>query len=321
MANIPVVEPYDITCGERIEFGKYAALEVIFDQFMSELESYFLDEYNLLFEFDYSIRNGLKFKDYLKSLDYQIPIVTFELSPLKGECLFVLDNRSTNLILQKKAIKSQKKTNIGKHFLINGTNSQDYKSELEGLLFCLDNCWKNIIKVDSKLNKLVFNKIKAKVMAESEACIVVHVLIKQKKFQANWEFCFSAYQLDRIIEEFGSRVLLTGNNKTFQNPMIKEYLTKMLLEESTYEISAELGSLKISQKKLLESYNNQEIIPIKSGIKHNITVNLNQTPILSAQLGSTHNHLSLQINGKYDAIKESVKEDLKPFSAIHFPEN
>jgi len=320
MTNLPEIEPYDITGGEKVQYGRYAALEVVFDQYISELESYFLDEYNVLFELDYSIQNGLKFKDYLKSLAYQIPIVAFELYPLKSECLLILDNRSTNLMLQKETIKSQQKTSIGKNPFADKSDSLALKNELEKLLIHFDDSWKNILKVKSKLNSLVFNKIKAKVMDETEACIVVRIFMKQKQYKAVWEFCFSAYQLDRIIEKFGSRVLLAGNNKTNRNPLIKEYLTKMLLKESTYDLTAELGTLDISQKKLVDSFKKQEIIPIKSSIRHNITVNLNKSPMLSAQLGLTHDFLSLQINGKYEAIKESVKEDIKPFSAIRFPE-
>ncbi|MCP4751533.1 MAG: hypothetical protein GY866_11615 [Proteobacteria bacterium] len=315
----PDIERYDITCGEKIQYGYYAALEVVFKKYIGELESYFFDEFNLSFQFDFEIKTGMKFREYLNGIEQPTPIFIYGLSPLKGDCLFLMENRSANLILAKAALNKSKRISLSNRFQLNAGNSRDIQHTVEDLLDLFQKSWENIFTVNSKLKKLVSNKIKAKVMNPAEACIAVKINMTQNNYAAYWEFCFSAYQLDQIIKKYGAKVLLAGKGEVRENQKIREYFTDLLLKESSYELRGIIGELNISQKELEESYHSEKVLPLKNVLNQNVIIQLNKVPILSASAGVTHENLSLQVNGKFEKVKVDIKQQQKPFSKLQFP--
>ncbi len=313
------IQPYDITCGEKVQYGYYAALEVVFNQFLNELESYFFDEFNTSLEFSYDIITGLKFKKFLERLESPQPIFLFNLSPLIGDCLLTMENRSANLLLAREKLRENRKTAVNNQFILNNSHSNDIQVVIEQLLGRFCDCWEKILPVESKLKKLVSNKIKARILSPVEACVIVRINLRQNHFSTYLEFCFSDYQLDQVIKKFGSKLLLAGNGEARESETTKRYFTELLLSESHYLISGVLGELNISEKELLESFQNQTVIPIKSDIRNNAIVTINEKPLLSASVGMTNDQIALQVNGKYERkmVEEKIKQ--KSFSKIQFP--
>ncbi len=319
MSASPSIRSYDITCGEQVEYGYYAALEVVFKQYLSELESFFFDAFNLTFDLDFDIRTGLKFKEYLNGIKQPSPIFIFELPPLRGKSLLVMENLSANLILSKDKLNKKGKVAIGNRFQINANNYRSIQPIVEELIGLFARSWQKIFKVETKLKKLVSNRIKAKVLNPVEACILVRIDMKHKDLATFWEFCFSSYQLDWIMKKYGSKALLAESNGNQQDQNIKEYFTRLLLEESTYELRGILGKLRISQKELVESYNTQTVLPLKNDLNKNAVVYLNDAPVLSANVGTTNKNLALQVNGKFEKVKGETKQKKRPFTELQFP--
>jgi len=313
------VKPYDVTGGEKVEFGYYAALEVIFKQFLHRLESFYYDEFGLPFNIDFKIDTGLKFSRYIERIKQPLPIFIFELPPLRGDGLLIMDNRSANLVLSKEKLNKNKRVGIDSRFQLNNENNDIVKAHIETVLKLFQESWERIFIVDSKLKKLVSNRIKARVMSPAEACIVVKITIEQAEFQTYWEFCFSAYQLDRIIKQYGSKVLLAGNGEAQENDKIRQFFTDLLIADSAYELKGVLGNLFVSQKQLEDSIHNHTIIPIKNEIDENVVVEINKVPVLSADAGITNNNISVQINGKIENIRVKIKQKDKPFSKLKYP--
>ena len=310
---------YDITCGETVHYGYYAALEVVFNQYLNELESYFFDEFNTSLDFSYEIITGMKFNKYLDSFQKPQPIFLFNLFPLIGDCLLVMENRAVNLLLAKQKLKKSRKTGVNNHFSLNGENSQQIQITIEHLLSLFSGCWEKILPVKSKLKKLVSNKIKARIMSPAEASVIVRVNLNQNQFSTYWEFCFSDYQLDQVIKKYGSKLLLAGNGETRENCLTNRYFSELLLKESNYHLTGVLGELHISEKELLDSYHSQTVIPINNDIRKNVIVTVNEKPLLSASAGVTNDQIALQINGKYEKKKVEERIKQKPFLKIEFP--
>ena len=224
-----------------------------------------------------------------------------------------------NLIFSKDQLNRNKRVGIDNRFRVDIETGEIVKKHVESVLTLFKECWQRIYKVDSKLKRLVSNRIKAKVMSPAEACIIVRINIEQSDFQTYWEFCFSAYHLDRIIKQYGSKALLAGNGEAQEDEKIKQYFTDLLFDDSAYELTGVLGSLMVSQKDLEESYNNSTVIPIQSEINQNAVVKLNSIPVLSGGVGITNDNISVQINGKLEKIKNKIKQMHKPFSPLKFP--
>lgn len=313
------VRNYDITGGEKVEFGYYSALEVIFKQFLHRLESFYYDEFNLPFNINFDIVTGTKFSRYIEQIEQPLPIFVFELPPLRGEGLLLLDNRSANLIFSKEQLHKNKRVGIDNRFRIDTDNCEAVKKHVESVLTLFDESWQRIYKVKSKLKKLVSNKIKAKVMSPAESCIIVRINFSQADFQTYWEFCFSAYHLDRIIKQYGSKALLAGNGEAQEDDKIRQYFTDLLFDDSAYELTGVLGSLSVSQRDLEESYSTHSVIPIKNEIDQNVVIKLNRIPVLSASVGLTNDNISVQLNGKLEKIRAKIKQKNKPFSPLRFP--
>jgi len=125
--------------------------------------------------------------------------------------------------------------------------------------------------------------------------------------------------LDRIIKQYGSKVLLAGNGEAQENDKIRQFFTDLLIADSAYELKGVLGNLFVSQKQLEDSIHNHTIIPIKNEIDENVVVEINKVPVLSADAGITNNNISVQINGKIENIRVKIKQKDKPFSKLKYP--
>jgi flagellar motor switch protein FliM len=312
------IKPYDITNGEKVTYGYYSALEAVFQQFISKLESYFYDEYKLVFDFSYKIRTGHKFQQYLNGLKQPSSIFILGLSPLMRDSLLKADNRYINLILSKPFLYKEGKIAIDNGYSLSESNSRQVKEHIEQILSLFENSWSKIQEVNCDLKKVVSNRIKAKVMDPTESCVEVTVNMKQKRFKTNLEFCFSTYQLDRIIEKRGSRGLLATSGAQPYDHGIRDHLTDLLLNESSFEIKGVLGTINLSSRDLIDSYKNQEIIPITSHINTSAVVELDNIPVLAAEIGETSGLISLKIEDTYSSKETENQKAKKSFSQIRF---
>ncbi len=312
------VKPYDITNGEKVTYGYYSALEVVFKQFIKKLETYFYDEFKLTLEFEYKIKTDIKFINYLNSHRRPLPFFVFGITPLMRDAFIKFDNRFINLLLNKDSLFKTGRVALHDGFSIDKSNGAKIKDSVEELLSMFQDSWTKIHPVECSLRKLVSNKIKAKIMDDSESCVVITVSMKQRGFNSNWDICLSRYQLDRIIEKRGAKGLLASTGTASKEGTIKTHLTELLMNESEYEIRGVLGSLDLSSKDLLDSFQSNSVIPISNQIKHSAIVQLNRIPILAAEIGETYGNLAVQIKNRYDTVKEENKKEQKSFKKIEF---
>ena len=312
------IKSYDITNGDKVEYGFYSALEVVFRQYLKKLETYFYDEFKLSFDFKFVIKTDVKFKDYLDSLGLPSAIFIFKHYPLMRDSVLKTDNRLINLFLSKEKLFKDGKMAVHNTFSIDKANSQIVKTGIEGLLSLFQDSWDNIHPVECALKRLVSNKIKAKVMDDTESCVVIKVQMSQKQFLSEWEFCLSRYQLDRIVEKHGAKGLLAASGSQEQDKSIKAHLTQLLVNDSNYDIKGVLGSVNLSSRDVIAAFRNKTIIPITNPIMNNAAVYLNRIPILAAEVGQTQGQLSLQIQNKYKTVEKEAQKEQKLFSKISF---
>jgi flagellar motor switch protein FliM len=313
------VKPYDITGGERVTYGYYAALESVFQQFINLLESQFFDMFNLSIDFEVEIRSGTKFRRYLDTVHQPVPILVFNLSPMIGDCLLVLDNRSANLMLSREGFSRHQATVISDAFTVNTENYRSLYQSVNQILPTFYHSWGSIFKAEGRIKRLVSNRLKAKIMGPLELCVIVRLHLRQKRFHAVWDFCFSAYQLDQVIKHHGAKVLLTGIGCNDDGNPARKQLMNRLLAETCYDLRGVLGQLNISSYELNTYFQQGRVIPLKNEIRDNVVVYVNDVPLLSAAAGVTRENLSLQINGRYEKVKTECEERPKPFTPLVFP--
>ena len=313
------VKPYDISGGETVACGYYAALESIFRRYIGALEVQFYDRFNKVFEFDYEIQTGSKFQPYLQSLPTPVPIFLFQLIPLSGESLLIMGNGWCNLFLNTRNAAMRNTILQDDSFGVTVHNSQ-FMGKLASQTirrFCF--CWKDIQHVEGKLRRLVSNQIKAKVMDPLETCVLVKVKSRYKDFEAWCQFCFSSYQLDTIMREYRHKALIIGEATRREHRADRSAMVDLLMSETPYKVSGELGRMHLSQDALMKSLRRGDVLPFDNRIDNDVTVKINGIPILSAVPGVTDDGLSLKINGRLADVVNRAKERKKHFSKLTFP--
>jgi len=312
------ITKFDITRGEHIQCGYYAALESVVEQYIRKLEAHFFDEFGLSMHFEYQIKNGNKFRDVHKQMAEYSPIFVLGLSPLRGESLLVMDNKSANLLISKQHLQRDGKITLKNRFILDATKRDIIEHQVKELLVHFESSWSNIFNLKCVLKRLVSHKIKAKVMSPLEACVTLQIKARYHDFEGDWCFYFSAYQLDSIMKTYRSKALLIGEGGDWEDKHIKDYLSSLLLGSSEYEAKGVLGKLIISQEKLLKSYEDGSVLPIESLINTNVEIQMNKEAMLAATLGDTNGNVALQINGGYEAVVEEIKLQGKPFQQTKF---
>lgn len=318
MKGTDSITKFDITRGEHIQCGYYAALESVVEQFVRKLETHFFDEFGLSMHFEYQIKNGNKFRDMHEKMAEHSPIFVLGLSPLRGESLLVMDNKSANLLVSKQELQRDGKVTLKNHFTLDASKRTIIEHQVKELLTHFESSWSNIFKLKCVLKRLVSHKIKAKVMSPLEACVTLQIKAHYHDFEGDWCFYFSAYQLDSIMKTYRNKALLIGESGDWEDKHIKDYLSNLLLGSSEYEAKGVLGKLVISQEKLLKSYEDGIVLPIVSSINTNIEIQLNKESMLAGTLGDTNGIVALQVNGGYEAVVEEIKLQGKPFQQTTF---
>ena len=313
------VKPYDISRGEKVDYGYQAALELIFRQYLDVLEVQFYDRFNRVFEFDYNIQPGIKFQNYLKSLPSPVPIFLFGLTPLHGESLLVMENSWCNLFLDKRNATAQNTILQNDSFAITAENARFMGEIAHQVIQGFCSCWEKIQPVKGKLKKLVSNRVKAKVMDTTEICVPIKVSARYENFKALCQFCFSSYQLDPIMKTYWHKALILGEATRKERRIDRAKIRNLFAFEAVYELSGELGKMNLSQSELLKSLRQGEVLPIDNRINSNVMVKINDIPILSADPGVTNENWSLKINGRFDSVEKKIKIRPKPFSKLTFP--
>jgi len=312
-------QKFDLTQGEKVNYSYYIALESIYNCFTDRLEELFYDMFNKVFQFSYQIETGIRFQSRLRETEAPVPIFIFEVSPMKGNALLILDHSMTNLFLNQKTIFQQKTIDVKNCFSLNQNNSRALGTKVNHYLNEFEKCWEQINPIELKLKKLVSNPVKAKIMHSHETCIFINVTAKYKNFSCQCQFGFSAFQLDPIMKKHYQKAMLLGDSRPEPNQEKRNALLTMLNTDTIYRVKGILGDLKIPHQEIINSLETGAVIPLENALQNHVIVTINDYPVLSAEAGSSEQKLSLKINGRFDEMKLKVKQQDIPFSKLSFP--
>ncbi|MDX2469420.1 MAG: hypothetical protein QNL04_02455 [SAR324 cluster bacterium] len=312
-------QAYDITRGENIQQGYFAALEVILRRYTSTLESYFFEVFKIHCQFSTTIQSNLQLRDYLDKIEQPSPIFIFGFSPLRTDSLLVMENRLANLFLNKDALFSQGKAVIPKRFTVNNDNYHFLEETTTDLLNSLSESWGKLQPASSTLKNLVSHRVKAKVLTSTESVVVVKIKLQYHGFTTGFEFCFSAYELDPILKKYGKKALLSGYCEKDPSEDEKKHLSEAIQKRANYQVKGYLGEMVLSKTALLEAKEKNLVLPISNILKDNLLVTLNGEPVFNAVSGESRENSALQVIGPYLKGKEEAKKTPPPFTPSKFP--
>lgn len=318
MMSPPInIKKYDLTRGEKIVHGPMAGLEIIFNRLALELESCLFDQFSIPFQIDFGVEQGIKFRDFQLSLEQPHPIFIFQLAPLKGDALLVIENRFANLFFQQKELRQNKKISVTNNFLVNNNNFTLLQDSVVNILLKLQKSWDTFGSVQLALKKLVSHRMKAKVINPFETCAIVTMKFCWKQFETKLRFCFSYIFLDPILKSVSRSDLLASEGKTEIYSDITEHF-RQTLQDIPYDISGVLGKIRLSRNQLIEKMNSGAILPIRREKNDYSTVFINNVPLFSCTVGSIRDNYSVQLHKACEENIETNPSKEKKFQKIQF---
>lgn len=309
--------PFDLSRGESITSGYYTPLEVVVKNYLSELESYFFDQFHISCLFDFRIDPAGKFQEYLGSIAQPTPIFVVNFSTLKEDALLVMDNPLANLFLEREELVRQGRAKVPKGFAVDLDNYPRLEEGVSQLVGLFAKSWSRLQDCNHRISKLVSHRIKAKIMAPGESCLKVKVGLSYKGFSSGFEFCFSAFGMDLFLKSYGRQALLMGE-RSQPTPNL-EPLRRRIEAEAEYQATAVLGELYLSKQDLESSLKTGMVLPVKSGLKDQIAVLVNGLPLLSGEPGESLGHQAVLVQGRIDEVRQELKKQPKPFSKTRYP--
>lgn len=313
------VTDYDITRGEKIHLGYFSALEAIFKQFCSGLESLLYDRFKISCDLSYVIQSGFSYGTFIKGLEQPLPMFLFHTEGLKGASIMAMENNLANLFLFRDDLFEKGRVVIPRSFQLNETNHMEVKDAATEIMQRFEESVSIIETSKVEVDKLVSHRIKAQIMEPEEPCVKVKVRAAYKEFSGHMEFCFSAYQLDPLLKRSGKKVLL---NRFADEPSKENnpgWIASLIEDKANFQVKGIYGEVNVSQDQLQQALLSKEPIPLHSDINGNLIICINGQPQLSGQAGSSRGQLALQVNGKYQAVKEETKKKPVPFAKLQFP--
>lgn len=311
------ITPFDITRGQKIKFGRYAGLENLLRSYLLDLEGLFYDLLSVPFDVSFEVKEYKNYLEYLDNKRHPLPMFVFEMPPLKGSSLLIMENRFVNMILAREQLKNRKKAVITDDFNLNPENYSEVKPVIEALLSRMCSSWETLIDVDYKLKRLVSHPIKARVLSPNEPCIAIPVKFKWEGFVTQVEFCFSTVQLDPVMNLLSRQSLMVSDKTEKLHPEITQYFDDVLMT-LPYALNGSIGSIKATQGDLENSLETGSVLPIQNELGVKISLQVNGENMLAGLPGNTRGSYSVKVEDTLQELLEKARKDEKSFQELHF---
>jgi len=312
------IKKYDLTRGEKVSHGPMAGLEIVFRKLAFELESFLFEQFEIPFEIDYHVEQGVKFRDFQHLLNHPVPIFTFDFFPYKGKSLLVTDNRFANLFFAREDLLRRKKMAISNKFQVSIKNYRILQKGITTILEKLQQSWSIFEEVRLETDKLVSHRLKANVMNPSQTCIVTTLRFRWHHFESNMKFCFSYALLDPIMRKISRKDILVSEGKSERFPEVEQHF-KESLKKIPCEISGVLGKVRLSKHEILNKIKSGEVIPVSLLKEGNSYLTVNDVPVFTGTPGVVNENFSMQLNGNFEIQEDKMRQGKeKTFGKLRF---
>ncbi len=310
------IEPYSLVESE-IDTGRYAWMDVILRRWAHRLETTLFERLGIMCEVSADAAEGMRFEEFGKQFSTQCPIYIFE-TDFHGSGLMVLDNRFAHACLQPNAkARLQEQPDTVPH--LNTKSHQRLQNLLVSLLRDFKKSWQGVAEVRLFLKKVTTHFFRAKVMAPFEKCIVTRVRFRSHGFTSHLTLCFPYMTLDRILQREGKKSTLPPEQLENYYSDVQDHF-RQKLEDCDYEVVAELGSIELSAHHGQPSIQVGQILPLQSVIGSELTIKVNNQPVLTGTIGQTEDFYAVQVVGDYQEKKAEFRSRPRSFNPIRWPQ-
>ncbi|MGK5090631.1 FliM/FliN family flagellar motor switch protein [Deltaproteobacteria bacterium TL4] len=309
------VQPYDII-SSHIESGRFQWLDVVMHRWAYLLETTFFDTLGVIFEVQPQKVEWKAFETFLKEFKEQQPIYIFE-TEAHGKGLLVVENKFAHSCLYqnpKKLLEDQPS-----HLpALDSKKQAKLHWVLKQVLSDFEKSWLGIAEMHLFLKRVTTHPFRARVMRPFEKCVIAKLLFRTHGFESNLTLCFPYIALDPIFHRLERKKILPPDTLEHNYPEVTAYFKK-LLEQTEYQLTAELGTIEIGPQHNQTTLQKGQIFPIHSLVGKEVTLRINNTALLTGEVGESEDNYAIRVLGSYEEKKLAYRKRARTFKSAHWP--
>ena len=299
------IVPYDFIDAERLQFGHYPVLDTILYRWTRRVEETLFEQVGVEAYAGASVFEEMRFATFFTTLRRPRPIYFFDLAPLQGTSLFVVDNRFAAFCLRHGS-------GAGRESKLTPTNQARLQRIVQVLLAEFAACWADVQPVEARLRKVTTYPFRARVRTPHEMCLVAQVHLAGANLSSRFTWCLPLQMLEPVQERLRERTVIP--------PLQMEARGERLSEESVlrwlnYGVQVRMGQMSIAEA--ASGLAVGAVLPLES--EAGPVVEVEGRPVLRASMGQVEGHYAFHVDGRYEPPQRSRFVDPRQFRPVQWP--
>ncbi len=309
------VERYAFQEAERLRLGRFPVLDTILYRWARRIEESLFERFQMEIYAGASVVEEMKFSSFYGSLKSAKPIYFFELEPLEGQGLLVLDNRFANLCINPPSPRGSAVGAVDR-VLLAPHNQGRLQQVVQRLMADFEQCWQDVYPVQAHLRKITTYLFRARILSSYERCLVAQIHLSGEQVSARLTWCFPRIMLEPILNELQSSRVIPS--MVPERRPVPRFAERGSLEDTDFRLSVSLGRL--DPKPSGWSLERGEVIPLRAeGDGQAAIVRINGKPLLLGTVGETQGRYAVKITGPYQERRPPRVSTAASFQAIQWP--
>jgi len=283
------VKSYDLTSQGIMLRDQFYALEEVYDRFAGLLQNSLSSSLRRAIEVEFISTEMVKFKDFLRGFSNPTSYNIFDMEPLIGSAMLVIEPGLVFSLIDCMFGGSGKPvTRVREFTLIEQRVMRRFVVEV---LQNLEKAWEVVYSVKISLKKTETKSQFIHLVAPDDLVIVVVFSVNGKEFSGNLHLCISYLMLEPIKDKFSSTYLREKDIGHTWDSRLQE-----LLKDTQVSVTAELGRTVHTVRDLL-NLQVEDVLKLNTGPQDPVTVKVEGIPKFRGLPGVFKGSRAVQITG------------------------
>ena len=307
------IEPYPLI-DSHVETGRFPSMDIILRRWAHLLETTLFEKLGVMFETEAHPAERMRFDQFCENITHPQLLYIFE-TQAHGQGVLAVSNKFAHACLHQ---TNQARLHDQSEALpqLDATNHQKLHLMLMHLLKDFEKSWSGIAEVTMTLKKVTSHRFRAKIMVPYEKCIVAKLLFHGHGFSSDLTLCFPYLSLDSILHQQSRKKALPPEPLDHYFSDIEQHY-QTALQEAEYEMVAELGTVQVNAQTAIHV---GQLLPVNSSVGKEMVLKINDTPVLTGEIGQADDHYAVRVIGNFEKKKEAFRKRPRPFTNIRWPQ-
>ena len=306
------VESYSFQEAEQLRLGKFPVLDTILYRWARQIEETLFEQFHLEMYAGASVVEEMKFSAFYASLKTPKPIYFFEMNPVQGQALLVLDNRFANLCVSRvgdgEPVKESDRLTLAPH------NQGRLQRVVSRMMRDFERSWADVHEIRMHLKKVSTFLFRARILNPYERCLVAQIHLSGENVSARLTWCFPRIMLDPLLKVLEMRRVIPSLVPERGGQM---RFAPAALDGMDYRLSVSLGRLDPRGGPLrLEP---GAVIPLRTDRPGQATLSLNGKPVLLGTVGESEGRYAIRVSGPYRESRALPIQQAAAFREVAWP--